>query len=77
MLYRLLLLAFCITLPAAAQADIRATYSDGSIIEISDEGAIRSNVVSDGKWLIHKDGANYMLVPDQGAVKVLDADVVN
>ncbi|MEO1221222.1 MAG: hypothetical protein AAFY42_07715 [Pseudomonadota bacterium] len=76
MLHRLLLLVFCITLPTIAHADIRATYSDGSVIEISDEGAIRSNVVSDGKWLIHKDGANYMLVPDQGTVKVLDADVV-
>jgi len=76
MLYRLMFLVFCITLPTMAQADIRATYSDGSIIEISDEGHIRSNVVSDGKWLINKDGANFMLVPDQGAVKVLDAEVV-
>lgn len=76
MLYRLLLAAICIAFPTIAHADIRATYSDGSVIEISDEGHIRSNVVSDGKWLIHKDGANYMLVPDQGGVKVLDADVV-
>ena len=76
MLRRLLLALVFLAFPSIAQADIRATYSDGSVIEISDEGHIRSNVVSDGKWLVHKDGANYMLVPDQGAVKVLDADVV-
>ncbi len=59
-----------------AQADIRATYSDGSVVEINDDGSARSNVVSDGHWMLRHAGRDYLLVADGGEVKVLDPVIV-
>lgn len=65
-----------LTIPATAQADIRATYSDGSVIEINDDGSFRGNVVSDGRWMMHVGGIDYLIVNDGGEQKVLDASNV-
>lgn len=64
------------TAPTTAHADIRATYSDGSVVEITDEGAMRGNVVSDGHWLVHVGGADYLLVQDGTDIRVLDPAIV-
>lgn len=73
---RFLTMLALLSVPSVAQADVRATYSDGSVIEINDEGAMRGNLVSEGKWLLHVEGADYLLVNDGGAIRVLDPVIV-
>lgn len=62
--------------PSTAQADIRATYSDGSVIEINDDGAFRGNLVSDGHLMMNAGDYNYLIVNDGGTPRVLDPVVV-
>lgn len=76
MLKRLLCALAVLAAPSAAQADLRATYSDGSVIEINDDGSFRGNVISDGRWMIHVRGIDYLIVNDGGEQKVLDASNV-
>ncbi|MEO1489804.1 MAG: hypothetical protein AAFR88_10285 [Pseudomonadota bacterium] len=59
-------------IPATAKADIRATYADGSIIEINDDGAFRGNLVCDGQMMLHTEGYNYVILDDGGTPRVID-----
>ena len=76
MIARILVALALATTATAAHADIRATYSDGSVVEVNDDGSMRSNLVSDGHWLVHTGGADYLLVVDGDDVRVLDPAIV-
>lgn len=76
MLFRIATALGLLAFATAAHADIRATYSDGSVVEINDDGASRGNLVSDGHWMMQVDGRDYLVVDDGGTPRVLDPAIV-
>ena len=76
MLFRIATALGLLAFTTAAHADIRATYSDGSVVEINDDGATRGNLVSDGHWLMQVNGRYYLVVDDGGTPRVLDPAIV-